>query len=106
MPTILFLGSFSGDSSDVSTVILALQTLAHFQFFINESEARQTRLPPSPFMEFCLECSSAKYLCHESLDIRMFAVAAVVALMLPYIPVPCMSTSRVIVSFSVDLEYF
>ena len=97
--------SFNLDSSDVSTITLALQTLANFQFFINESEARQTRLPPSPFMEFCFECSSAKYLCHENMDIRMYAVAAVIAIMRPYIPLPCMSANGTIVSHFTLLNF-
>jgi len=49
-------------------------------------------------MEFCFECSSAKYLCHENLVVRMYAVAAVVALMRPYIPVPCISGNGIVVS--------
>ena len=86
--------SSSVDSSDIATINLALQTLANFRFFINESQARQTRLPPYPFMNFCLECSTSKYLCHENVDIRMNAVAAVVSLMRPYIPVTCTSSNQ------------
>uniref|UniRef100_H2Y9G6 Serine/threonine-protein kinase TOR n=1 Tax=Ciona savignyi TaxID=51511 RepID=H2Y9G6_CIOSA len=55
------------ETTEISTIILALRTLAMFRFTNNEP--RRSKIPPSPFMDFCEECSTAKYLCHENREL-------------------------------------
>nr|CAB3264065.1 serine/threonine-protein kinase mTOR-like [Phallusia mammillata] len=80
------------DAIDVPTIILALQTLATFKFYVNQP--RKLKTPPSPFMEFCVECSSPKYLGHENKEVRLNAIATVISLMRPSIPAPCTSANQ------------
>ncbi|CAK8674525.1 unnamed protein product [Clavelina lepadiformis] len=87
--------SSSSSEPDVSIIVLALHTLATFQFF--RELPRRSKVPPSPFIDFCMECSTQKYLCHENTEVRLNAVATVVALMRPSIPAPCTSANQTII---------
>ncbi|XP_078489638.1 serine/threonine-protein kinase mTOR-like [Ciona intestinalis] len=88
-------GDNTSEATEMATIILALRTLALFPFPGNE--AKLSKILPQPFMDFCEECSTAKYLCHENREVRLHAVATVVALMRPSIPRPCTSSHQTVI---------
>uniref|UniRef100_H2Y9G4 Serine/threonine-protein kinase TOR n=1 Tax=Ciona savignyi TaxID=51511 RepID=H2Y9G4_CIOSA len=68
------------ETTEISTIILALRTLAMFRFTNNEP--RRSKIPPT--------CAT------RTVNLRLHAVATVVALMEPSIPRPCTSSNQTI----------